>query len=312
VDVENGAGWARLRLQWRQDGESIRDLGNAAGVVQSITLLDGQPWVDMDIRLEGKEECPLLESGHAVFPLRAEDPKYAINRTGSVIDPASDIAGNANRLLHCCDGWVDIADGAEGLLVIPYDSPLFSIGSVAIERFDGSAVPGEPRLYFNLFNTQWGTNFPQWIGGSFTYRFRLIPHAGDWRHARAWEHAASALQPPACFRAPFEDAAGDAIAHAGLLAHGLLERPARGLRTVTLKHSEAGDGVILRLQEPTGRRGNRTLRFRIPAGAAAPRVVRCSLLEDEQEDLPAERVGDSTVLSLKVRPFEVLTLKLKL
>ena len=28
-------------------------------------------------------------------------------------------------------------------------------------------------LYFNLFNNMWGTNFPQWIEGTFTYRFVL-------------------------------------------------------------------------------------------------------------------------------------------
>lgn len=311
VETESGTGWTRLRLLWRHDEESISSFGNAASVVQRITLFDDHPWVDMDIRLEGKQECPLLEAGHVVFPLKAEKPRYAINRTGSVIDPASDIAGDANRLLHCCDRWVDIADGDAGLLVIPYDSPLFSIGSMAIERFNGSAVPGAPKLYFNLFNTQWGTNFPQWIGGAFIYRYRLMPHEGSWRRTRPWEHASSALQPPACFQVRATGMAGGTMLQTKLLASGLLKTPANGLQTVTLKHSEAGDGIILRLQEPTGRGGNRTLRFRIPAGAAAPRVVRCSLLEDEQQDLPAARSGESLILSFAVRPFEVLTLKLK-
>ncbi len=312
VETESGTGWTRLRLLWRYDQESITDLGNAASVVQRITLFDDHPWVDMDIRLEGKEECPLLESGHVVFPLKAEKARYAINRTGSVMDPATDIARDANRLLHCCDRWVDVGDGAAGLLVVPYDSPLFSIGSVAVERFDGSAAPGAPTLYFNLFNTQWGTNFPQWIGGAFTFRYRLIPHEGGWRRTRSWEHASAALQPPACLPVGTSGATGGAMPQNELLARGLLDAPAKGLQTVTLKHSEAGDGIILRLQEPTGRGGNRTLRFRIPDGSAAPRVVRCSLLEDEQQDLPAARSRDSLSVSFSVRPFEVLTLKLKL
>ncbi len=310
VETESGAGWTRLRLFWGNDEESTNDFGNPSRVVQTITLFEEQPWVDIDIRLEGKQECPLLESGHVVFPLKAEKPGYAINKTGSVVDPASDIAKNANRLLHCCDRWVDVTDGGTGLLVIPYDSPLFSIGSVAIERFDGSAAPGAPALYFNLFNTQWGTNFPQWIGGDFAYRYRLIPHEGNWRTVRAWEHASSALQPAGCFQA----AAGMtacAPLQAEVLARGLLEKPAKGLQTVTLKRSEAGDGIVLRLQEPTGRGGRRTLQLRIPQGATAPKLVRCSLLEDEQQDLPGVRSGDSLLLTFPVRPFEVLTLKLK-
>jgi len=119
VETENGAGRTRLRLLWRHDEESIRGLGNPASVVQSLTLFEDQPWVDMDIRLRGKQECPLVESGHVVFPLKAGKPRYAINKTGSVVDPVTDIAKDANRLLYCCDRWVDVEDGDAGLLVIP-------------------------------------------------------------------------------------------------------------------------------------------------------------------------------------------------
>jgi len=307
VESETAQGWARLSLVWRQERESVGDLGNAACVVQRISMFENQPWVDMDFRLEGKQESPLLEAGHIVLPIKAEKARYAFNKTGSVVDPAADIARNANRLLHCCDRWVDIADGGSGLLVIPYDSPLFSIGSMAIERFDGAAKPGAPVLYFNLFNTQWGTNFPQWIGGTIDFRFRLIPHEGNWRRARAWEHAAGALQPPLCFPSQSEDRRPEAE----LLARGLLEKPSRGLQIVTLKGSEKGDGLIFRLQEPTGRGGTRTLRFRLAAGTPTPGIIRCSLLEDEQEVLKPVRSGDSLTLAFPVRPFEVVTLKLK-
>jgi hypothetical protein len=299
--IESAPGWQRIRLLWSQDGTSARDLGNAETVNQRIVLYDDLPWMDMDIVLEGKKECPLLEAGHVVFALDAERPRYSISRTGSVVDPAVDIAVDANRLLHCCDRWVDVADGGSGLLVIPFDSPLFSIGSIAIERFDGAALPvGAPVLNFNLFNTQWGTNFPQWIGGSFRFSFRIIPHRGDWREARAWEHASAALQPPVCL-----PAGGDTVRSPGLLA-----RQVRGLQTVVIKHAEAGDGVIWRFQEAAGRKRKQTLHFRCP-GQTAPIIVRCSLLEDEVEVLRAVRAGDSIAVELSVRPFEILTLKLK-
>jgi hypothetical protein len=221
AEESSGDGWARLRLQWRQDPESVRELGNAARVGLDLVLFDGQPWLDMEYTLSGKEACPLLEAGHVVMPFSARTPRFAINKTGCVIDPDTDIARDANRLLFCCDRWVDIGDGENGILVIPRDSPLFSIGGPAIERFDGSAHTGNPVLYFNLFNTQWGTNFPQWIDGGFTFRFRILPHRGDWRRARAWEHAAAALQPPSCFP----------VDPTGRNHPALLTRPARGLET---------------------------------------------------------------------------------
>jgi len=303
VSEERGMGWARLRLSWSQDPESVRMYGNSAEVLQSVTIFDEEPWVDLDYSLRDKEACPLLESGHVVLPFLAHHPRYAINKTGSVIDPASDIAENANHVLYCCERWVDISDKNGGMLVIPRDTPLFSVGSKAIERFRGSAQPGQPTVFFNLFNTQWGTNFPQWISGNLRFRFRLIPHAGNWRTARAWEFAAASIQPPACM--PMNPT---------LRPHpemGLLKTPVTGLETVAFKIAEDGSGIILRLREPTGRAGNRTLHFRLPALPSGTKLVVCSLLEDEQKVLPITRTRDGARAVISVRPFEVVTLKLK-
>ena len=297
VAQDSGAGWARLRLSWKQDPESVHSFGNAQHVTQDITLFDDEPWIDMDYFLAGKEACPLLEAGHVVFPFLSSKPRYAINKTGSVVDPERDIEKNANRLLYCCDRWVDVSDADGGLLVIPRDTPLFSLGSPAIERFDGSAMPGKPSFFFNLFNTQWGTNFPQWMEGDLRFKFRLVPHAGDWRRARAWELAADCLQPPSCHPA---DPSAPAAAPA------LVAGPVRGMETLTLKNAEDGSGIILRLREAAGRAGEKTLRF----SPAVVNVVRCSLLEEELQPLSVTAGHASTAVTLPVRPFEVLTLKL--
>ncbi len=303
VTAEKGYGWAQLRLVWQQEPGSVRALGNAPEVLQTLTIFDGQPWVDMDYSVTNKEACPLLEAGHIVLPFLSRKPRYAINKTGSVVDPASDIERNANRLLFCCERWVDVSDRGKGILVVPRDTPLFSIGSPAIERFDGAGQPAGPILYFNLFNTQWGTNFPQWIEGNLRFRFRLIPHAGDWRAARAWELASAVVQPPACLPA-------DSATSGAGPGWGLLKRPVPGLETVTLKIAEDGSGIILRVRDPSGRGGKRTMGFRIPVSASLPKIYSCTLLEDEIKALPMARTGNIASVTLTVRPFEVVTLKL--
>ena len=307
IRVENGRGWARILLKWKQDEESHRELGNAPEVRLEATLFDHQPFVDLRCTLEGKQECPMLEAGHLVLPLRVDAPSYAINKTGSVIDPGRDIAWDANRLLYCCDRWVDVSDRDEGMLVMPLDCPLFSIGAPAIERFDGSGGPGRPILWFNLFNNQWGTNFPQWIGGTLTFRFRLLPHAGDWRAARAWEHAAAAFQPPACL--PSASSHPDRGRDASLVRVGGLP-----LETVTLKPAERGDGVVVRLRDPSGKAGRRVIELRAPhaggSGSRAPRLLRCSLVEDELGEVALSRTGNGFRAEVTLRPFEIVTLKL--
>lgn len=304
--IESGAGWGALITTFPQAPESVEEMGNPAVVTQTITLHEDSRWVDLEYRLTGKDESPLIEAGHVVFPFAARRPRYAVNKTGAVIDPSTDIARGANRLLHGCERWVDVEDGRAGILVIPFDSPLFSIGSMAIERFDGDALPGDPVLYFNLFNTQWGTNFPQWIGGDLRFRFRLIPHAGDWRDSRAWILAAAAVQPPACL--PVDSTALSAPA-----PQGILMAPLDDVETVVFKRAERGEGFILRLRDPTGRGGRRTIRLRVPYGSHGTRTaVLCSLTEKELRPIPLTVIPGGVSLPLELRPFEIVTLKLKL
>jgi catechol 2,3-dioxygenase-like lactoylglutathione lyase family enzyme len=304
--IERGPGWGAVITNFPQACESVEEMGNPAVVTQTITLHEESRWVDLEYRLTGKDESPLLEAGHVVFPFAARRPRYAVNKTGAVIDPSTDIARGANRLLHSCERWVDVEDGRAGILVIPFDSPLFSIGSMAIEQFDGDALPGDPVLYFNLFNTQWGTNFPQWVGGDLRYRFRFIPHTGDWRDARAWILAAAAVQPPVCLPV-------DSTALPAPSPQGILMAPLDDLETVVFKRAEQGEGFILRLRDPTGRGGRRTVRLRVPDGTpGGPAAVLCSLTEKELRPIPLTVLPGGVSLPLELRPFEIVTLKLKL
>lgn len=99
------------------------------------------------------------------------DPKKklrGISKLGHVIDPA-DVLPNGGRGLHATDGRVLF----DGLTVKLMDSTLVSVGSKNIYNF----VSGEPDVnngvYFNLFNNQWGTNFPMWNEGDSRFRFLL-------------------------------------------------------------------------------------------------------------------------------------------
>jgi len=72
----------------------------------------------------------------------------------------------------------------------------------------------------------------------------------------------------------------------------------------SLKMAEEGGGVILRLYEPHGARGESLLRF----AHSVERAERVNLLEETEETV---EVWEGTV-RLEVRPFEVVTLRLEL
>lgn len=287
--------------RFRSPQDAHMDYGDAAEIESTVTLYPTHPWIDLELRLVAKEPTPFLESGHLVFPVAAREPCYAVAKTGGVIDPLVDIPRNANRGLLCCDGWVDVGDGSDGLLFIPIDTPLLSIGEIGISRFDGDYLPERPLLYFNLFNNQWGTNFPQWTGGNLRFRYRLIPHRGTWRESGAWRWAGDALRPPL----PLPDGPGTA----GVAR--LLRAPLGDLEIMSLRPAShvgaAGSAVILRLREAAGRDAERSIEL---AGDAHGAHL-LDLMERSVEELPLEHTQGGSRLRLHFAPFGIHTVRIE-
>ncbi|TVY08471.1 DUF5054 domain-containing protein [Paenibacillus cremeus] len=293
-------GSVRVECTAASDLKSVAEYGNAAEIGWSF-VLNEQPHVDMEWRLRGKEATPLAESGHILFPLQIENPSYRINKMGSVIDPCTDIVRSSSTLLHCVESFVDVSDGRAGMAVVPLDSPLLFIGRNGMWDFEPDYKPEKPELNFNLFNNWWGTNFPQWVGGELKYRYRLIPHAGDWREGAVWQKAQETVAQP---RAMKSDSSRVEAGRLELLPQGL-----HGLAVTCLKPAEDGDGFILRLRDWLGEAREVSVVF----SELVSEVVLTDLLEYDGERLqlmPNAR-GEGKAVRFQTEAFGIHTLRLR-
>ena len=75
---------------------------------------------------------------------------------------------------------------------------------------------------------------------------------------------------------------------------------------VVARNAFDGDGLVLRVYEPNGARGPVTLRFAEPVKA----VERVNLLE-EPEDGAIEPGDGGSAVTFDVRPFEVISLRIR-
>ena len=109
-----------------------------------------------------------------IVPFAGEHAEYRIRKGGVTLNPAADIVEKANHSLYCLDEGAAVMNDQMGLWVQSLDAPLMAIGDPEIYTYGPVfEQTKKPVLYFNLFNNMWGTNFPQWTGGDFTFRFRL-------------------------------------------------------------------------------------------------------------------------------------------
>lgn len=91
-----------------------------------------------------------------------------ISKLGYLIDPAN-VLPKGGRGLHATDGKVVF----DGMTVELIDSALVSVGRKNVYNYETGEPDVENGVFFNLFNNQWGTNFPMWNEGDGRIRFAV-------------------------------------------------------------------------------------------------------------------------------------------
>lgn len=294
VKISNSEGWGSIAICFMTPNESFEEFGNGEGITVSIRLEESQPFADLQVTVHNKAATAFAESGHFTFALNADHPSYRFQKLGSVVNPLEDIENGANTRLHCASHWVDVQDEHVGLAIMPMDTPLFSIDEMGIYQYSKTYVPQQPILHFNLFNNQWGTNFPQWISGNFQYAFRLAPHAGDWKLGRVQQMATEAFM-PLQVRSGWNPT--------GPNQYGFLKEGAEDIHILSFKKSEQGDAYILRFQNLLDSGTSVKLTFT----ESVEDVIECDLVERHRET-KVEFCRDH--LSVTMNPTEIKTMKI--
>ena len=307
VEGTNGEKSAMIKLRSKINDESVKEYGNAHEITTEITIYEDRPFIDIQYYLKNKEKTFCVESGHFVFPLNLKNSQVNINKLGSVINPAVDIIEGGNHNLYCCENWVDITDGEKGMAVIPFDTQLFSIGSSGILNCRRKYIKEDPILMFNAFNNSYGCNFPQWMGGDYSFRYRLIPHIGDWKQGNVAKLAFESVCPPLV---------GFSDNYIGLNKMPVINELVNELdrmEIVSFKLSENAEGFILRLREISGEKHNVTLSF----NRKFESISRCDLLERIIDRQDGENLvspyGCKLINKLQfvTKPFEIHSFYLK-
>ena len=122
------------------------------------------------LNLIDKPATPYVEAGNLYFRLSEKSRDYYVQKSGYTLDCANDIVKNANTKMFAVD-YAQIGC----IRLEPVDAPLVSFGESAIFRFNGGkwAAPRRTAFVSNLYNNMWGTNFPQWIEGDFSYEYYI-------------------------------------------------------------------------------------------------------------------------------------------
>jgi alpha-mannosidase len=240
-------------------------------IVQTYKLLSSSRRLDIETRAEWHERQVLLR---ALFPLAVRSHEATFETMyGAVKRPTHrNTSWDEVRFEVCAHRFADLSEPGYGVA-------LLNDGKYGYSARDN--VLGVSLLRSPLYPD------PLADEGEHHFTYSLFPHPGGWTGAGVAREAFA-------LNSPLVAVEGDGVPEFGLVA-------ARGVELAlgSLKRAEDGRGVILRLYEPHGARGEAVLSF----GFETARVQRANLLEEPEGEL---RGGE---VRLEVRPFEVITLR---
>ena len=140
----------------------------------TYTLYENQPYVEINWAVDGKAPSPLPEAGWLVFPFNVDAPEYRLYRTGGIVDPEKDFIDNTNHDYYFLNTSLAIFDPTgSGIGLNCPESPGVSLDSRGLFKFSGKKELSNATVFVNLYNNQWGTNFTEWIEGSFSSKMYI-------------------------------------------------------------------------------------------------------------------------------------------
>ncbi len=247
--VEEGPVFTRITAEGSLPIEGFPvEIGSVERVVQTVTLPRDLDWIACEVRLLGKRPTALAEQGNVAFPFRVKDGKLRLELLGSVVDPATDLQEAGNHDAFAVQHWVDISSADRGVTWSPIDTTIVTLGDLRLFRWDAAYQPQNTRIYSNGLNNGWSTNFQEWQGGEFRFRFRFRSHAGGWLEGGAARFGRETAQP--LIAASTAGPGGAAAMAACRASH--LRVDARHVILINLKRAEDGDGHVLRLFNASG------------------------------------------------------------
>jgi alpha-mannosidase len=269
------------------------------------------PSIQTEIFLPGSEKAILItyrlhkdrvltrESAYIAFPFALTTPEFTYGSQAAWVNPAKDELAGGSREWYLPATWASVYNPQVTAAIVPLDAPLVVFGDIVRGNWPAEFHPQSSTIFSWLMNNYWGTNFPAWQGGDFTFRYAITSDAH--------------FNPQALTRFGLE--ALTPLEHDGLPASqdvsslpnqqaSLLEIANPAITLLTWKRAEDGDGTILRLQEAAGEASD--VRIHSPY-LTVERAWLCDLLEDNQSELRTK----GSDLSVPIRPFQVLTLRLR-
>lgn len=226
---------------------------NGEDYTLTYTLYEDSPYLEICWGIRNKEADLQPEGGWLAFPFNVSAPTFHLGRTGAVVNPATDFVKNSNHdYFFLNTGMAVVNSQGSGFGLNTPNAPAVSLDRPGLYRFSGEFTPTRPNVFVNLFNTQWGTNFSEWVEGGFSAKVYL------WS-VDQYTNESSLITPTEETRVPLLAVYADGKGGTLPLSQQGIDVSRKGVLVTAYGPNTDGAGDLLRLWEQAGEAGTCTI-----------------------------------------------------
>ncbi|MCD7936857.1 MAG: DUF5054 domain-containing protein [Tannerellaceae bacterium] len=159
--------WIKLSLV---PAESL--FGAPREVYITYTFPTDQSIIEVKVEWFDKPKNRVPEAAWFSFTPVIARPDIFVQKMGREVD-ARNVVENGARLVHGIDRYVRLQSSGQEVRIESMDAPLVRFNDRNMLEFSNELPDGEKGVHFNLLNTLWGTNYPQWFGEDMKFRFTI-------------------------------------------------------------------------------------------------------------------------------------------
>lgn len=246
-------------------------------MTQDIRFYAHSPRIDFNTWVDWKEHQYLLKAG---FPVDVHTDEAAFDiQFGNVVRKThTNTSWDRARFESCGHKWMDVSESGYGVSLLNDCKYGHSVREGCIE--------------LTLIKSGIEPN-PDTDNEEHVFTYSLYPHQGTWREADTQKEAADLNQPLSAVNGGIP---GESYGFAGVKGDSVVLE--------TVKRSEDGDGIILRLYESRNKRVN----AKVSLSCAPVTVTECNLLEEPVDEAGGLMI-DQDGFSFVIKPYEIKTYK---
>jgi hypothetical protein len=271
---------------------------NTPSIDTEVLLPNSQKQILLTYRVR-KNRVLARESAYIAFPFSVTEPQFTYGSQAAWINPAKDELAGGSREWYLPTTWSAVSNPQITSAVVSVDAPLMSFGDIVRAEWPAEFNPKSATMFSWLMNNYWGTNFPAWQGGDFTFRYAITSDA-SFNPTALNRFGWNALTP----LERDDIAASTDPSELPTQRVSLLNISNPAVNLLSWKQAEDGRGSILRLQDSSGDSSHVNISSKY---LKFDQAWLCNLLEENQTQLRTSPEG----VTVSVKPFQAITIRLR-